>query len=41
MIMVCPKWAKGRGEILQKARTRTFEIMMNNPEDIARITQWI
>ncbi|KHJ30542.1 hypothetical protein EV44_g4290 [Erysiphe necator] len=41
MIMACPRWAKGRGEILRKAENRSFKAMMNNPKDVARITQWI
>ena len=41
MIMACPDWAIGRGEILRKAENRSFEAMMNNPKDMARITKWI
>ena len=41
MVMVCPQWAQGRGEVLRKARNRTFEAMMDSPEDVARITKWI
>lgn len=41
MIMACPLWARGRGEILRKSSTRSFEAMINNPKDLARITQWI
>ena len=41
MIMSCPRWTKGRGEILRLARNRSFEAMMNSPADMARITQWI
>ena len=41
MVMACTSWAKGRGEILRKAENRSFEAMMNNPTDIARITRWI
>lgn len=41
MVMVCPRWSKGRGEVLRKTKTRSFEEMANNQEDIARITQWI
>ena len=41
MVMVCPQWARGRGEVLRKARDSSFEAMMKSPEDDARITQWI
>lgn len=41
MIMACPQRVKGRGEVWRKAKDRSFEAMMNSPEDIARITQWI
>ena len=32
---------QGRGEILRKAESQSFEAMMNNPKDVARITKWI
>ncbi|KAI0996447.1 hypothetical protein K3495_g11734 [Podosphaera aphanis] len=41
MVMTCPQWAKGRGEVLRRAKDRSFEAMMNSPADMARITQWI
>lgn len=41
MKMVCAIWAKGRGEIFQKAENRFFQTTMNSPRDMARITQWI
>ncbi|KAI1000602.1 hypothetical protein K3495_g7591 [Podosphaera aphanis] len=41
MVMTCPQWAKGRGEMLQRVKDRSFEAMMNSPADMARITQWI
>ncbi|KAI1003950.1 hypothetical protein K3495_g4261 [Podosphaera aphanis] len=41
MIMACPRWSKGRAEVWRKAKERSFKAMMNSPEDIARITQWI
>lgn len=41
MVLTCPRWANGRGEILRLAKERSFEAMMNSPEDVARITQWI
>nr|CCA28224.1 predicted protein putative [Albugo laibachii Nc14] len=41
MVMVCPQWAQGRGEVLRKARNRTFEAMMDSPEDVVHITKWI
>ncbi|KHJ32033.1 hypothetical protein EV44_g3928 [Erysiphe necator] len=41
MIMACPRWAKGRSEILRKAENRFFKAMINNPKGMARITQWI
>ena len=41
MVMVCPQWAQGRGEVLRKARNRSFEAMMDNAEDVGRITKWI
>ena len=40
-IMACPQWAKGRAEVWRKSKSRSFEEMMKNPEDLARITQWI
>ena len=40
-IMACPQWAKGRAEVWRKSKSRSFEEMMNSPEDIGRITQWI
>ena len=39
MVMACTSWAKTRGEILRKAENQSFEAMMNNPKDIARITR--
>lgn len=41
MIMQCPRWAEGRAEIWRKAKIRSFQAMMDNPEDVKRITQWI
>lgn len=41
MIMCCPQWAKGRAEIWRQAQTRSFAAMMDSPEDVKRITQWI
>ena len=41
MVMACPQWAKGRGEVLQRAKDRSFEAMMNSPEDMKRIIEWI
>ncbi|KAI0995820.1 hypothetical protein K3495_g12359 [Podosphaera aphanis] len=41
MVMVCPRWAKGRGELPRRSNTRSFKAMIDNPEDIARITKWI
>lgn len=41
MVMVCPQWAQGRGDVLRKARNRTYEAMMDSPEDVGRITKWI
>ena len=41
MIMSCPKWSIGRGEIWRQARNRSFEAMINNPSDMKRITRWI
>ena len=41
MVMVCPQWTKGRGDVLRKARNRTFEAMMDSPEDVGRISKWI
>ena len=41
MVLACPQWASGRGDFLQQAKDRSFEAMMNSPEDVARITQWI
>ena len=41
MVMVCPQWTRGRGDVLRKAKNRSFEAMMDSPEDVARITKWI
>ncbi|CCU74263.1 hypothetical protein BGHDH14_bgh03408 [Blumeria hordei DH14] len=41
MVLACPQWANGRGGFLRQAKDRSFEAMMNSPEDMARITQWI
>ena len=41
MVMACPKWARGRGKILQKSKDRSYEAMIQSPEDVARITKWI
>ncbi|KAI0995004.1 hypothetical protein K3495_g13178 [Podosphaera aphanis] len=41
MIMACPLWSEGRTDIWRKAKNRSFEAMLNSPEDIGRITQWI
>ena len=41
MVLACPQWARGRGEVLRLAKDRSFEAMMNSAEDVARITQWI
>lgn len=41
MIMSCPQWAKGRGEVCKKAKERSFEAMLNCLEDISRRTKWI
>ena len=39
--MVYPQWAKGRGEVLRKAKYRSFATLMNSPDVIERITKWI
>ena len=41
MIMQCPQWAAGRAEIWRQAKVRSFQAMMDNPDDVKRITQWI
>ena len=41
MVLPCPQWANGRGEVLLQARDRTFESMMNSPGDMKKITEWI
>lgn len=41
MVLACPQWARGRGEVLRLAKDRSFEAMMNSSGDVARITQWI
>ncbi|KHJ36186.1 hypothetical protein EV44_g3200 [Erysiphe necator] len=41
MVLGCHQWAEGRGEILRQAKDRPYEAMMNIPDDMARITQWI
>ena len=41
MVLACPQWAGGRGDSLRRAKDRSFEAMMNSPEEVARITQWI
>ncbi|KAI1007571.1 hypothetical protein K3495_g646 [Podosphaera aphanis] len=39
--MASPLWSEGRTDIWRKAKSRSFEAMLNSPEDIGRITQWI
>ena len=39
--MTCPQWARGRGDFLQKAKDRSYQAMIQSPEDVARITKWI
>ena len=41
MIMACPAWPKGRGEIWRKAKDRSFKSMTNRPKGMIRMTQWI
>ena len=41
MVISCPRWAKGRGELLRKSTTRSCEAMVNNVKDMTRIAQWI
>lgn len=41
MVLTCYQWADGRGEMLRQAKDRSYEAMMNSPEDVARITNWI
>ncbi len=41
MIMCCPRWARGRSEVMRKAKNQSFTVMMQSPEDISRITEWI
>ena len=41
MLLACPQWANGSGYVLRQAKDRSFEAMINNPEDVARIAQWI
>ena len=42
MVMSCPAWADGRGEVFRKAkRPSTFAAMIKDQEDIKRITKWI
>ena len=40
-VMACPLRVKGRADVWRKATIRSFEAMMNDPKDLARITQWI
>ena len=41
MLLACPQWASGRGDVLRQVKDRSFEAMMNSPEHVAVITQWI
>ena len=41
MVMTCPQWARGRGDFLRKANDRSYQAMIQSPEDVARITKWI
>ncbi|KAI1004655.1 hypothetical protein K3495_g3557 [Podosphaera aphanis] len=41
VVMACPLKANGRAEVWRKAKDRSFVAMMNNPEDVGRITKWI
>ena len=40
-VLACPQWAKGRGEVLQRSKDRPFEAMMNSPDDMKRIIEWV
>uniref|UniRef100_A0A9Q8PCU6 Reverse transcriptase domain-containing protein n=1 Tax=Passalora fulva TaxID=5499 RepID=A0A9Q8PCU6_PASFU len=40
-LLVCPRWSLGRGEWMAKARNRTIRALLNNAEDLRRITNWI
>ena len=39
MVLACPQWANFRCDFLRRAKDRSFEAMMNSPEDVVRITQ--
>lgn len=41
MLLYCPGWAKGRGGWLRKARSKDIQSLLNDPEDVRRITRWI
>lgn len=41
MVIACPKWVRGRGEIPRKSKDRPYEAMIQSREDVARITQRI
>ncbi|KHJ33520.1 hypothetical protein EV44_g3676 [Erysiphe necator] len=40
-VMACPLKVRGRTDVWRKAKNRSFEAMISNPEDLGRITQWI
>ena len=41
MVLTCLQWAKGRVEVLRQAKDRSFKAMMNSPDDMKRITEWV
>ena len=41
LVMFCPVWVEGRGEVLRKAKRPTFHDMMQDPEDLKRTPKWI
>ena len=41
MVLTCPQWAKGKGEVLRQAKDKSFVAIMNSPDDMKSITEWV
>ena len=39
IVLACPQWPKGRGKVLQQAKDKSFEAMMNSLDDLKRIIE--
>ena len=41
MVMSCSGWAEDRGEVLRKAKRPPFDAMMQDKDDLKKVTKWI